>query len=103
MKECGVVLSASAEAHLAAIHDYLVERADRETAQRVVDELIDRCLGLATFPNRGTLHDELGEGVRTVPFRRSATIGYVVAANDIVIVGVAWRGQRLEESIGWNR
>lgn len=88
-----VVFSARADVHLIAIRDYIAGQVGAETAERVIEKLIDRCLGLSDFPARGTPHERLGEGVRTIPYRRSATIRYVISGQDVVIVGVAWRGQ----------
>lgn len=94
-----VVFSRRARAQIIGIRGYLSVKADEETGERLVSALIDRCLELDVFPDRGTPHDELGEGVRTIPFQRKATIGYVVDDADVVIVGIAWRGQGLEEAI----
>jgi toxin ParE1/3/4 len=90
-----VVFSARADAHLIAIRDYIAGQAGAGTADRVVNRLIERCLGLNDFPSRGTPCERLGKGVRTIPFRRSATIAYAVAGRDVVITGIAWRGQDL--------
>lgn len=78
-----------------AIGDYIAGQAGAETARRIVNALIDRCLGLSDFPARGTSNPRLGKGVRTIPFRRSATVAYVISGQDVVITGVAWRGQDL--------
>ncbi len=94
-----VVFSARVRAQLAAIRDYLSLHADEETAERIATALVDRCLELDSFPDRGTLHRELGDGVRTIPFRRSATIGYIVSGRDVIIIGLAWRGRRLGDAI----
>jgi toxin ParE1/3/4 len=94
-----VVFSRRARAQLARIRDYLTLHADDETGKRLTSALIDRCLELDDFPDRGTPHPELGAGVRTIVFQRKATIGYVVADTDVVVLGIAWRGQRLEAAI----
>jgi plasmid stabilization system protein ParE len=94
-----VVFSRRVRAQLGNIRNYLSVHADGETAERIVGALVNRCLELDTFPDRGTLHEELGKGVRTVPFRRNATIGYVVAETDVIIIGLSWRGQPLERAI----
>jgi toxin ParE1/3/4 len=90
-----VVFSARADAQLIAIRKYIAEQAGTETAGRVVQKVIERCLGLSNFPARGTPSPKSGEGVRTVPYRRTATIGYVLTGRDVVITGIAWRGQDL--------
>ena len=94
-----VVFAGRARAQIARIRDYLSDHAGEETGERVTAALVDRCLELDSFPERGTAHPELGAGVRTIPFQRKATIGYVVSDTDVVIVGIAWRGQRPEDAI----
>lgn len=94
-----VVFSRRARAQIARSRDYLSIHADEETGERLTTALIDRCLELDDFPDRGTPHPELGAGVRTILFQRKATIGYVVADTDVVVIGIAWRGQRLEDAI----
>lgn len=94
-----VVFAPRAETQIGDIWDYIALHSDENTADRIVDALIERCLELDMFPGRGTPHEELGEGVRTIPFRRTATIGYVIAGADVVVTGIAWRGQKLEEAI----
>lgn len=93
MSRYRVVFSARADSHLMAIRDYIAGQAGAGTADRVVSNLVDRCLGLNDFPSRGTPCERLGKGVRTIPYRRSATIAYAIAGRDVVITGVAWRGQ----------
>lgn len=99
MNDYRVVFSRRARAQIAGIRDYLATHVDEETAERIAAALADRCLELNAYPDRGTPHEDLGDGVRTIPFRRSATIAYVVAGPDVVIIGISWRGQKLEEVI----
>ncbi|MEA3039739.1 MAG: toxin ParE1/3/4 [Sphingomonadales bacterium] len=95
-----VVFSERVEAQLRAIWDYIAVEADPAAATRTVERLVARCLLLDTFPERGTPHEEYGPRVRTVAFRRSATIGNTVMDRDVVIVGIAWRGQLPGDAIG---
>jgi plasmid stabilization system protein ParE len=95
-----VVFSRRARGQIADIRDYLSHNAGAEAADRIVGALLDRCVELAVFPDRGTPRDALGKGVRTIPFRRNATIGYVVNGTDVVMIGIAWRGQQPEDAIG---
>lgn len=64
-----------------------------DVASAFVDRLIDRCLSLEEFPSRGTSREDIGMGVRTIPFKRRATIAYTIADTDVVIVTIAYRGQ----------
>lgn len=95
-----VVFSGAVRDQLDRIADYLSVHTDQEPADKIVGAVIDRCLELDTFPDRGTSREELGQGVRTIPFRRIATIDYVVAGADVVIIGISWKGQRIEDAIG---
>ena len=94
-----VGFSASAKADLFAIYDYIAERAGAEIALRFVESIEAYCLGFATMPERGTKRDELRPGLRTVGFRRRATILFEVdrAARRVVIHGVYYAGRSLEE------
>jgi plasmid stabilization system protein ParE len=60
-----VVFSRRSRDQLDRIGDYLSVHVDEETAEGFVSALVDRCLELATFPDRGTSHEELGKSVRT--------------------------------------
>ena len=49
--------------------------------------------GLAEFPRRGSPRDDVREGMRTIPFRRRATITYSVVGEDVIVDGVFYGGQ----------
>jgi toxin ParE1/3/4 len=93
-----VVISASAKADLFAIYDYIAERAGAEIALRFIERIEKYCLGFANMPERGTKRDDLRPGLRTVGFRRSATILFDVdrKARQVVIHGVYYAGRSLE-------
>jgi toxin ParE1/3/4 len=93
-----VVFSASAKADLFAIYDYIAERAGGTIALRFIERIEAYCLGFATMPERGMRRDELRPGLRTVGFRRRATILFEVehTARRIVIHGVYYAGRSLE-------
>lgn len=93
-----VIFSAAAEADLFAIYDYIVERAGGAIALRFVEAIETYCLGFAHTPERGTRRDDLRPGLRTVGFRRRATILFEVDrdARRVVIHGVYYGGRSLE-------
>ena len=66
-------------------------------ADGFTDELLERCQSLEAFPERGTPRGEIREGLRTIPFRRTVTIGYVIEGSDVVVVALAYRGQDLRD------
>ena len=93
-----VIFSAPAEADLFAIYDYIAERAGGAIALRFVESIETYCLDFAQMPERGMRRDDLRPGLRTVGFRRRATILFEVdsAARRVVIHGVYYGGRSLE-------
>ena len=93
-----VIFSAAAEADLFAIYDYIAERAGAGIALRFVESIEAYCLGFANMPERGMRRDDLRPGLRTVGFRRRATILFEVerAARRVVIHGIYYAGRSLE-------
>jgi toxin ParE1/3/4 len=92
-----VVITASAEADLVAIYDYIAERTGPETAHRFVSGIETYCLGMTNTPERGTRRDDLRRGLRTVGFRRRATILFQLdrQARQVVILGIYYAGRNL--------
>ncbi len=90
-----VVFSASAEADLFAIYDYIAERASAEIALRFVERIETYCHGFADMPERDMRRDDLRPGLRTVGFRRRATILFEVdhVAGRVVIHGIYYAGR----------
>ena len=94
-----VVFSASAEADLIAIYDYIAERAGATIALRFVESIEAYCLGFEHTPERGTRRDSLRKGLRTVGFQRRATILFEVdnTEQQVVIHGVHYAGRSFDE------
>lgn len=93
-----VVFSAPAKADLFAIYDYIFERAGAEIALRFFESIEAYCSGFSNMPERGTKRDDLRPGLRTVGFRRRATILFEVERNAgrVVIHGIYYGGRNLE-------
>jgi toxin ParE1/3/4 len=94
-----VIISASAEADLFAIYRYITDRAGPTTAFRFVERIEKYCLGFSTTPVRGTKRDDLRPGLRTVGYRRRATILFEVdqASRQVIIHGIYYGGRSLED------
>ncbi len=94
-----VIFSAAAEVDLFAIYDYIAERAGAAIALRFIESIEAYCLGFANMPERGTRRDDLRPGLRTVGFRRRATILFEVnrKAQRVVIHGVYYGGRSFED------
>ena len=98
MRTYSVIISDPAEADLRAIYDYVAARGGAEIALGFIERIEDYCLGFAHTPERGTRRDDLGPGLRTVGFRRRATILFEVRDHErqVVIHGVYYAGRSFE-------
>jgi toxin ParE1/3/4 len=91
-KKLQVSFSPDAEKNLEQIEEYIADNGNAEVAEKVVDEIVDRCGELADMPRSGRARDEIAPGVR------SATSGmyviyYRVHADKLEILRV-WHGAR---------
>jgi plasmid stabilization system protein ParE len=76
--------------------------AREDIALRFAERIEAYCLGFAAAPERGTSRDDLRPGLRTVGFRRRATILFEVRrdARQVVIHGIYYAGRSVEEFEG---
>ena len=75
------------------IYRWIADRSDPQTAERFVDRIIDHCLGLQNFPNRGTPRNDLESGMRTTVFEGKATIAYRVEGSAVRILRILNHGR----------
>jgi len=71
-------------------------------AARYVDAIVDYCEALRVFPHRGTRRDEVRAGLRTLGYRRRATIAFEVTESTVNILGVYYGGQDYESDLRGN-
>ena len=88
-----VVLSDDAISDLDDIYEWIAENAGTPVAEAYIVRLKAYCLSFALFPERGTLRSDLRSGLRTIGFRRQATIVFTVRRNDVLILRIARRGR----------
>ena len=83
---------------LDAIEHYIAEASSPDIAARYVDAIVAYGESLTTFPQRGTLRDDLFPGLRFTNYRGSAVIAYAAneATQAVAIVGVFYGGQDYE-------
>ena len=65
-----VVFAPEALADLRGIYDVIAAASLPSRALAYVEGIQDACLALATFPERGTRHDTIRQGLRTFGHRR---------------------------------
>jgi len=94
-----VVWRLSAQQQLAAIYYYISKSATPGIASRLTDAIEAFCEGLAVFPERGLLRDDLRPGLRLVPFRKRVIIAIRVEPNQVSIIGVFYGGQDYESTL----
>jgi plasmid stabilization system protein ParE len=90
-----VVFDTAARQDLRDIFDYINTRAGSDTAERFTTRLFQHCATLSHTPERGTRRDELRPGLRTMGYRRRATIVFRVdrAARKVVVLGIYYGGR----------
>jgi toxin ParE1/3/4 len=88
-----IVLRPGAVADLKTIFLYVAEQAGLGTAVAYDQRLREACRRLGDFPGRGTPQEALRAGLRSVPFRRRATIYYVVDERTVHIVHILSAGR----------
>ncbi len=94
-----VVFAPEAASQLDAIYAYIADQAGADIAYRFTDAIIEYCEGFTTFPRRGKLRNDLRPGLRTVGYRKRATIAFAVLDNTITIVGIFYGGQDVEGAL----
>jgi len=95
-----VIYRRSADADLDAIYEWIADSADEDTALSYVSRIGAKCEKLADFPNRGTPHDDLLAGLRTIPFGRRVTIAHLVRGEEVIIARIVHAGLDLTKEFG---
>jgi toxin ParE1/3/4 len=90
-----VIVSPLAKAHLEALENYIAQAASARIAANYVDEILQYCASLKTFPHRGARRDDIRPGVRIIGFRRRVTIAFEVT-DSVNILGVFYGGRNIE-------
>ena len=87
-----------AEEDLFAIYTFVADAAGFGIADAYDARLRAACLRLTDFPNRGTPHDELAPGLRSVAFERRASIYYRVTGPRVEILRILHAGRDAKRS-----
>ncbi|MXP41934.1 type II toxin-antitoxin system RelE/ParE family toxin [Altererythrobacter soli] len=95
MKDYRVVWQSDARSDLIAIYRWIADAADPGTAIGFIEAIRGHTGKLASFPSRGRPREDIGPGIRTVPFRRRTLIAYRVHSDWVEILRVAYAGRHL--------
>jgi toxin ParE1/3/4 len=97
VKRYVVRLTPEAEADLFNIYRYILEAsASQVVALGYLDRINSFLSSFQTFPERGSLRNEIRDGLRIIGFERSASIAFLVEAESVIILRIAYGGQLLE-------
>lgn len=102
MQRYAVVFTPRAQGQLDTLYATIAADAGEPRADNYVGGIVEACLSLATFPERGTKRDDIRPDLRTMGYARRVTIAFLVdvAANTVAIHGVFYGGQDFERSLG---
>lgn len=81
-----------AEADLAQIDDFIATDSPQR-AIAFVRRLRQQCEALREMPERGPRREDLGRGVRILPFEKRAVIAYRVAGQSVQILRIFYAGK----------
>jgi toxin ParE1/3/4 len=90
-----VIFAPEALGDLYWIYDVIARDGGATRAQNYTDRIIAHCLGLTTFPERGTRRDDLRPGLRITTWRRRITIAFHIAPTTVVIDRILYGGPDL--------
>jgi toxin ParE1/3/4 len=90
-----IIVTPEARDQIDQLYRYMATQ-DADTALRFSGRLLDHIATLAEFPQRSTPREDIRPGLRTVAWKRRATIAYVVEERDVVIVGVFYAGRDMD-------
>jgi len=93
--EYRIVFHPNAEAELEQLYDSIAERASAAIAWNFVAGIRDCCLGLSTFPQRGTERVEIMPGLRIVGYRRAVSIAFAIEGERVLILGIFYAGRNI--------
>ena len=94
MERFAVVFRPQALADIEAIFLYVLELSRSfRTASGFTDRILARCERIGDAPRGGVVREDLGPGIRLVPFERRAVILYRLEAKAVVIVNVFYGGR----------
>ena len=92
--EYRIAFHPKAEAELEQLYDDIADRASPAIAWNFVAGIRDHCLGLSTFPQRGTERVEIMPGRRIIGYWRAVSIALAVEGEQVLILGIFFVGRR---------
>jgi len=98
MKRYAVIFTPRAERQLDSLYAYIAAHGGELRADNYVSGIVADCQSLATFPERGTMRDDVRPNLRIMGHARRVTIAFSVniTTEIVAIHGVFYGGQDFE-------
>jgi toxin ParE1/3/4 len=100
MKQREVFYSPEVETDLSNLFDYIAARSNDQTALNFISRIEEFCDGLGLPSERGTLRDDIRNGLRIIGFERRSVIAFAVEEDRVVILRF-FSGGRNWEALEW--
>lgn len=78
------------------MYGYIAAAASPDIAARYTEAIVSYCESLRTFPQRGTMRDDVRPGLRITHYRKRTVIAFDVDAGLVSSIGVFYGGQGYE-------
>lgn len=88
-------LTDEAEADLRGIYAFISANASPKTARDYINRILGFLAGFDLFPERGTIHNDIRDGLRIVGFERRVSVAFVVEADEVIILRLLYAGRQL--------
>lgn len=96
-----VQIEAEADDNLFEIWMFIVESSGNEKiADTFIERIRERCFRIGDIPRQGKPRDDLYQGLRTIPFERSAVIAYLIDGDMVRITNIFYGGRDFEALFG---
>jgi toxin ParE1/3/4 len=93
-----VEFTSLAERQIEDLYNYIADHSSERIAEEYVARIVSSCMKLRDFPRRGTKHDDILPGLRTIGFDRRVTIAFLVLEESVLIEGIFYGGQEFSAS-----
>jgi toxin ParE1/3/4 len=90
----------SPEADLTDLFDFIAQRSHVETALNYISRIEQFCESLDVASERGTLRNDIRDGLRIVGFERRLVVAFVVEESRVVIL-LFFSGGQNWEAVEW--
>lgn len=103
MNPYSVVFTPRAKHQLDELYVYIASESGEVRAGKFVGEIIDDCLSLSTFPERGTKREDIRPNLRVKSYARKVVIAFSADTIHAVVAiyGIFYGGQDWEQLLSW--